>query len=125
MKTIAFLLSCIGLMFLVSCGPQSDTLPRDMANARVAQPSDLMKSPESFIVYYRVIEVVNENYMIVQSLGVNYEDEYDVGFSRCQAQGKTPVNASDTIGVLVSLDLWGLESNKDGYRRSYPPCEER
>lgn len=121
MKTIASFLSCL---CLTSCGPQSDTLPRDMAEARIAQPSDLMEAPESFIVKYRVIEVVNENYMIVQSLGVNYEDEYNIGFSKCHAQGKTPVNVGDTIDALVSLDAWGLQSEKDGYRRSYPPCQE-
>ncbi len=95
-----------------------------MADARVAQPSDLMESPPSFIVKYRVIEVVNENYMIVQSLGVNYEDEYNVHFSQCHAQGKTPVNVGDTIEVLVGRDTWGVASDKDGYRRSFPPCEE-
>lgn len=124
MNNVIFFLSCLCLFCLTSCDSQSDTLPRDMADARVSQPSDLMESPPSFIVKYRVIEVVNENYMNVQSLGVNYEDEHNVSFSPCHIQGKTPVNVGDTIEVLVGLDTWGVTGGSDGYHRSFPPCKE-
>lgn len=122
MKNFLFLLVTTLALFTACTTPQSKTPPRDIAQARVAQPTDLMESPSSFIVKYRVIEVRNEHIMIVQALGVNYEDEHVVRFSRCYSQGKTPVNVGDTVEVLAE---WASgAAGKDGYRRTYPPCQE-
>jgi len=89
-----------------------------MAQATIAQPSDLMESPESFLVDYQVVNIVNDNYMIVQVLGVDYQDEYRVRFSRCYQQGKTPVNVGDTVQVLAKNTM-GKE-----YLRTFPPCQK-
>jgi len=117
-KNVLFVL--ITLLVFSSCGEHKSQRTENMAQATIAQPSDLMESPESFLVDYQVVSVVNENYMIVQALGVNYQDEYRVRFSRCYQQGKTPVNVGDTIRALAEE----LGLGERGYRRTFPPCQK-
>ncbi|MEZ4102978.1 MAG: hypothetical protein R3B55_00135 [Candidatus Paceibacterota bacterium] len=112
------LFALITLATLSSCGEHKSQRTENMAQATIAQPTDLMENPESFLVDYKVVDIVNDNYMIVQALGVNYQDEYNVRFSPCYQQGKTPVNVGDTIRALAE-NIAGKD-----YRRTFPPCQK-
>lgn len=115
MNNLIKALVCIPL--LTGCVPGDFTPKASLREEpNEAKESTAMEAKDEYLKQGVVIDIYN-HHLTLQTLGVEYKDEFNVVLSFCYDQGK-PVNPGDTVTVQADNDIMV------GRIYYYPPCEQ-